>query len=74
MPFTSLFEGQIMPTEACEIDRRIVNRAEKMAEAGYNGTYTFKDYGKLGLLLRVRGHRAVWLAKYKQSTKTIGQL
>ncbi len=63
-----------MPTEACEIDRRIVNRAEKMAEVGYNGTYTFKDYGKLGLLLRVRGHRAVWLAKYKQSTKTIGQL
>ncbi len=45
MPFTSLFEGQIMPTEACEIDRRIVNRAEKMAEVGYNGTYTFKDYG-----------------------------
>ena len=63
-----------MTTEACEIDRRIVNRAEKMAEAGFNGTHTFKDYGKLGLLLRVRGHRAVWLAKYKQSTKTIGQL
>ncbi|WP_108838487.1 hypothetical protein [Tateyamaria sp. Alg231-49] len=63
-----------MPTRACEIDRRIVNEAEKMAEEGYDGTYTFKDYGKLGLHLRVRGHRAVWLSKFKQSTKTIGQL
>ncbi len=63
-----------MPTRACEIDRRIVNQAEKMAEAGVSGTHTFKDYGKLGLHLRVRGHRAVWLTKYKQSTKTIGQL
>lgn len=63
-----------MPTEACEIDRRIVNKAEKMAKAGLNGTHTFKDYGKLGLHLRVRGHRAVWLTKYKQYTRTIGQL
>ncbi|PHO05306.1 hypothetical protein CSC82_03760 [Rhodobacteraceae bacterium 4F10] len=63
-----------MPTRACEINRRIVNEAEKMAEAGYNGTHSFKDYGKLGLLLRVRGHQAVWLTKYGQSTKTIGQL
>lgn len=63
-----------MPTRACEISRQIVNEAAKMAETGYNGTYTFKDHGKQGLLLRVRGHRAVWLVKYKQKTKTIGHL
>ncbi len=63
-----------MPTEACEIDRRIVNKAERLAEAGYDGILTFKDYGKSGLHLRVRGNRAVWLVKFRQSTKTIGQL
>ncbi len=67
-------EGRKIPTRACEIDRRIVNEAEKMAAQGYVGTYTFKNYGKLGLHLRVRGNQAVWLTKFKQSTKTIGQL
>jgi integrase len=63
-----------MPTEACEINPRIVNRAKEMARIGFDGTHTFKDYGKQGLFLRVRGHRATWLTKFKQNTKTIGQL
>ncbi|WP_170339653.1 integrase family protein [Ruegeria arenilitoris] len=63
-----------MPTEACEIDRRIVAKAERMAEKGTTQLHVFKDYGGQGLHLRVRGKRAVWLVRFQQKTKTIGQL
>ncbi|UWQ82937.1 Arm DNA-binding domain-containing protein [Leisingera caerulea] len=63
-----------MPTEACEIDRRIVAKAEKLAEQGTTQLHVFRDYGGRGLHLRVRGKRAVWLVKFQQKTKTIGQL